>query len=195
MTNLDQGDLQEKELKKTIQPSINGIIELEQWLKEALCQKANQPNTPLHKNNPDEHEYYRLFKHGDMAAIIRLHSAKNPQHIKIWYCSVDDQPAHRSAPQIVKRTIAQFFHDTFKMNQAPFVDLFDKERDRIVAKTLFVNNESPPPDKELPALKKLMQEKIEVVATVGLFHHSKPVHANVDDDSNNENRHTPVKNN
>lgn len=183
MYNNSQGELLTK-IKHTIRPAINGVSELHTWLQTILCPSNNQTNT-------QDNDYYRLFKLGEMEAIIRAHHAKNPQHIRVWFQDLLGRPA----PKIVRRTIEAFFSENFKLNQTPFIDLYESERWQRVAQTQSINNESFPTDKELQALKKLSREKVESTNTIGLFHHTKPTQTIAEEEATNVNENTPMKNN
>ena len=184
MSNNYQGELPAK-LKNTIRPAIEGTAQLHNWLHDILCGTANN------QANIQENEYYRLFKLGDLEAIIRVHNAKNPQQIKVWFQDLLGRPV----PKIVRKTVDHFFNEHFKLNQTPFVDLYENERWQRVAQTHSVNNESLPTDKELQAIKKLLRENAEPISTMGLFHHNKQTPVIAEEDVTNTNENTPVKNN
>jgi hypothetical protein len=183
MSEILQGESLINEIRKTLRPAINGVDELTLWLESTLCpiQTANS------SKNPEANEHFRLFKNGQTESIIRLHAADNALHIKIWYADL----VRRSAPEIVKNSMRTFFNiffsDVFKPNEPPFFDLYQKEKNQLIEKTFFVNNEVLPSDRESIVIKKLLQEKPEprhIIGATSVYQHDNAIetHHNAKDE-------------
>lgn len=149
------------EIRKKLHPAINGIAELRSFLDEILF-------PPKDTLSLDEKDYYRLFKLGDANSIIRIHIAKNPTHTKVWFYDLLGRPA----PRVVVNTMNEFFKTMFNMEEAPFIDLYKNSFSTVFANTFKINDQLLPQDKELFAIKKLMQETV-TSSALGLFHHTK----------------------
>lgn len=201
MSDSQQGELVANDIREMLKTSVNGVNELEAFLKETLRPSSNALNTTDHH---DENELYLLFKLGNNESIIRIHTSNHPQEIRIWFYDLLGRPA----PEIVKKTIASFFKSTFDLDQPPFFDLYLKAKPTVIANTFIINNELLPINKELHAIKKLMQEPIcsgeefacekeiqhKCANKLGLFQPNKQSQSS-DQDTHETKPKSPVKNN
>lgn len=200
MRESHQGDVMANEIKNRLKTPITGIDELETWLTQVLksASEATDPHTS---------DLYQFFKLGNAESIIRIHATNNLLQTKIWFYGLLGRPA----PEIIKNKITSVLETIFNVHfttdhPAPFFDLYEKAKPMIIANTFIINNELPPLDRELHAIKKLMQEPIELADITheretqlkttnkpGLFQPSKPPQPLTKDDAHEAKQKIPLK--
>lgn len=190
MSDMSQGELIEAlGIQTIIRISLDDTTALSHWLAQVLSPTI--VSTPTPDETTDVNDLYCLLTLGKAEFMLKVHPSSNPQHMRIWFC---DHLYGRAAPEIVKKTIHAFFYDTFNIEQAPFLDLYETIKQTRLADTFVVNTERFRTASAIRNLTKATHQKS--CNKVGLFHTTKSLTPQeLNEESKDIEQKTSIKNN